>query len=96
MKRLIASTLLLAGLAFAGIAGTAGTALAQDDKVVTEADKTVFKKKTIIDFSDVTIQGELTKPEGSYVLNRKKTNFKSLLKIRANFLPELFNSTDNL
>ena len=33
---------------------------------------------------------------GSYVLNRKKTSFKSLLKIRANFLPELFNSTDNL
>ena len=90
MRRLLGTTILLASLAFAG------TALAQEDKVVTEADKTVFKKKTIIDFSDVTIQGELTKPEGSYVLNRKKTNFKSLLKIRANFLPELFNSTDNL
>lgn len=94
MRRLLGTTILLASLA---MAGSAGTAFAQaEDKVVTEADKTVFKKKTIIDFSDVTIQGELTKPEGSYVLNRKKTNFKSLLKIRANFLPELFNSTDNL
>ena len=64
--------------------------------VVREADRTVFKKKTVIDFSDVTIQGELTKPEGSYLLNRKKTKFKLLLKVRANFLPELFNSTDNL
>lgn len=73
-----------------------GAAFAQEDKVIQEADKTVFKKKTIIDFSDVTIQGELTKPEGSYVLNRKKTAFKSLLKIRADFLNELFNSTDNL
>ena len=36
------------------------------------------------------------KPENSYVLNRKKTSFRSLLKIRANFLPELINSTDNL
>ena len=90
MKRLIATTILFATLGFSSVA------LAQEDKVVTEGDKTVFKKKTIIDFSDVTIQGELTKPEGSYVLNRKKTNFKSLLKIRANFLPELFNSTDNL
>lgn len=69
-------------------------AFAQD--VVQEADKTVFKKKTIIDFSDVTIQGELTKPEGSYILNRKKTKFRSLLKIRGDFLPELFNSIDNL
>ena len=64
--------------------------------LVREADRTVFKKKTVIDFSDVTIQGELTKPEGSYLLNRKKTKFKSLLTVRANFLPELFNSTDSL
>lgn len=91
MKRFVAIGILLGSLAFA-----ATSAYAQEDKVVQESDKTVFKKKTIIDFSDVTIQGELTKPEGSYVLNRKKTNFKSLLKLRANFLPELFNSTDNL
>lgn len=90
MKRLFGSMILIASL------GVSSLAFAQEDKTVQEADKTVFKKKTIIDFSDVTIQGELTKPEGSYVLNRKKTNFKSLLKIRANFLPELFNSTDNL
>ncbi|MBK8013967.1 MAG: hypothetical protein IPK13_21805 [Deltaproteobacteria bacterium] len=67
-----------------------------ENKVVREADRTVFKKKTVIDFSDLTIQGELTKPEGSYLLNRKKTSFQTLLKIRGNFLPELINSTDNL
>lgn len=72
----------------------ASSAMAQD--AIQESDKTVFKKKTIIDFSDVTIQGELTKPEGSYLLNRKKTKFNSLLKIRGNFLPELVNSIDNL
>lgn len=92
MRRIIGGATLVLVMTF----GASATALAQEDKVVQEADKTVFKKKTIIDFSDVTIQGELTKPEGSYVLNRKKTSFKSLLKIRANFLPELFNSTDNL
>ena len=91
MKKLLTTAVL--AIAFAM---SAGSAHAQEDKVVQETDKTVFKKKTIIDFSDVTIQGELTKPEGSYVLNRKKTSFKSLLKIRANFLPELINSTDNL
>ncbi|MCA9555488.1 MAG: hypothetical protein KC933_36000 [Myxococcales bacterium] len=76
--------------------GAAGAAFAQENTVIREADRTEFKKKTVIDFSDVTIQGELTKPEGSYLLNRKKTKFTTLLKIRANFLPELFNSTDNL
>ena len=91
----------LLGLVIAGALGASGVAFAQESEpkegnVIREADKTSFKKKTVIDFSDVTIQGELTKPEGSYLLNRKKTNFKSLLKTRTNFLPELFNSTDNL
>jgi protein involved in sex pheromone biosynthesis len=93
MKRLIGAAVVAVSLAMSGASAFAQEA---NDKVVQESDKVSFKKKTIIDFSDVTIQGELTKPEGSYVLNRKKTAFKSLLKIRANFLPELFNSTDNL
>ncbi len=54
----------------------------------------VYKKQTVIDFSDVTIQGELTKPESSYVVNRKRTKFSQLIQIRSNFKPELFNSTD--
>ena len=69
---------------------------AAQDTTITESDRVEYNKKTVIDFSDVTIQGELTKPEGSYLLNRKKTNFRSLLKTRTNFLPELLNSTDNL
>ena len=92
MKRLLCSMMMAAMMVSFGV----GTALAQDDTVIREADKTSFKKKTVIDFSDVTIQGELTKPEGSYLLNRKKTKFQTLLKIRSDFLPELFNSTDNL
>ena len=78
------------------VATSAAAAFAQEDKVIRQADRTEYKKKTVIDFSDVTIQGELTKPEGSYLLNRKKTNFRSLLKARADFLPELITSTDNL
>lgn len=72
------------------------TTSSPEERVIREADRTVYKKKTVIDFSDVTIQGALTKPEGSYLLNRKKTNFKSLLKARANFIPELQTSIDNL
>lgn len=84
-------------LTFAVAAGAllASPALAQDD-VIRQQDRTVYKKKTVIDFNDLTITGELTKPQGSYLLNRKKSRFRSLLKYRGNFLPELFNSTDNL
>lgn len=79
------------------VALSVGAAIASaQESEVQESDKVKYKAKTVVDFSDVTIQGELTKPEGSYLLQRKKTNFNTLLKIRANFLPELFNSTDNL
>jgi hypothetical protein len=65
-------------------------------KVVQEADKVVVRKRTVIDFNDVTVEGELTKPEGSYLMNRHKTRFQSLIRLRDNFNPELQKSADNL
>jgi hypothetical protein len=65
-------------------------------KVVQEADKVVVRKRTVIDFNDVTVEGELTRPEGSYLMNRSKTRFQSLIRLRDNFNPELQKSADNL
>ena len=65
-------------------------------RVVQEADKVVIRKRTVIDFGDVTVEGELTKPEGSYLLNRNRTRFQSLIKLRKDFNPELQKSADNL
>jgi hypothetical protein len=81
--------LLLAAAALAAVLGLAFTAMAQEDKVV-------YKQKTIIDFSDVTIQGELTKPEGSYISTRKGAAFDRLIKVREDFDPELNKSVDKL
>jgi len=78
------------------LGAASGTAMGQEHKVIQEADKTVYKSKTVIDFNDVTLEGDLTKPEGSYILNRKKTRFGSLIKLRDNFVPELQKSVDNL
>ena len=93
MRRLTA--VVVAGLV------VAGPVLAQEDaktqvKVIQEEDKVVVRKKTTIDFTDMAVEGELTKPEGSYVLNRKKTDFQSLIRVRDNFNPELQKSVDNL
>jgi hypothetical protein len=86
MHRLILALALVATSAFAQGKTT----------TVQEADRTVYRKKTVIDFSDATVEGELTKPEGTYALSKKKTQFKSLIKIRDNFEPELQKSVDNL
>jgi hypothetical protein len=65
-------------------------------RIIQEADKVVVRKRTVIDFGDVTVEGELTKPEGSYLLNRNRTRFQSLIKLRKDFNPELQKSADNL
>jgi hypothetical protein len=59
-------------------------------------DQVIYKKTTIIDFSDVTITGELTKPENSYLMNKKKAQFNLLINVRDNFLPEIIKTVDNL
>ncbi len=82
-------------LGVAVLMAASGAAFAES-KVVQEPDKTVFRKKTVIDFTDVALEGELSKPEGSYVLDRNKTRFRSLVKVRDNFVPELQKSVDNL
>ena len=65
-------------------------------KVVREPDKVVVRKRTVVDFDDVTVQGELVKPEGSYLLHRNKTRFEPLIQLRDDFDRELRQSADNL
>lgn len=86
MRSIVLATL-FAVPAFAGDKGA---------KVVQGADKVVIRKRTVIDFNDVTVEGELTRPEGSYLMNRNKTRFQSLIRLRDNFNPELQKSADNL
>lgn len=96
MKRLASAVVVTAAWLVAGQAAAQQQEPREDVKVIQEEDRTVYKKKTLIDFTDVAVEGELTKPEGSYVLNRKKTDFQSLIKVRDNFAPELQKSVDNL
>ena len=92
MRRLAAAVAVVAWWAGPAVAEEAKTEV----KVIQEEDKVVVRKKTNIDFTDMAVEGELTKPEGSYVLNRKKTDFQSLIRVRDNFNPELQKSVDNL
>tara|TARA_B100001248_G_scaffold261550_1_gene253099 strand:- start:1189 stop:1440 length:252 start_codon:yes stop_codon:yes gene_type:complete len=46
-------------------------------------------KRTVIDFEDELIEGDINKPELSYLLQKKQFNFGKLIKLRENFLPEM-------
>jgi hypothetical protein len=92
MKKLFFVALIATGL----ILGSGSMVMAQEEAAEGGEETTMYKKTTIIDFSDVTITGELTKPEGSYLMNKKKANFNLLIRVRDNFLPEMIKTVDNL
>jgi hypothetical protein len=54
------------------------------------------KRKTKIDFEDELVEGELKKPELFYLLQKKQFNFKRLIKLREDFLPEMRRDADEV
>jgi len=97
MKRIVVVALFALSLA-----APVAQAFAQDttDGEMTEIDgkkvRVVYKKKEEINFDDVLIQGELKKPQGAYLLNRKKSDFSDMIEERAHFKVELRNSLDDI
>ena len=65
-----------------------------DDKK--EDPKVIYKKKTEIDFENLDIEGELVKPAGALVLERKRANFNPLIKLRQNFTTEINQSVGDI
>jgi hypothetical protein len=76
--------------------GLAATAARAEDRVVREADRTVVRKETRVDFADQTVEGSIVRPEGNYILDRNRNRFESLVRLRPNFERELRASTDGL
>lgn len=54
------------------------------------------KKTQTVDFEDELIQGELNKPELFYLLQQKQFNFKRLIKLREDFLPEMRRTSEDI
>ncbi|MEL6547482.1 MAG: hypothetical protein AAFQ82_22855 [Myxococcota bacterium] len=68
-----------------------GIASAQSD-----GDKVKYKRVTKIDFTEGLIEGDLMRPEGSYVVSRKASQFSKLIRVRQNFVRELVFSYSEL
>ncbi|MDZ4660361.1 MAG: hypothetical protein SGJ18_01945 [Pseudomonadota bacterium] len=53
-------------------------------------------KKTTIDFEDELVEGEFKKPELFYLLQRKQFNYKRLIKLRKDFIPEMKQTAEDV
>ena len=55
-----------------------------------------YKARTEIDFEGVDVQGELVKPAGQLLLDRRKANFNPLIQLREHFNEEMKRSVDQV
>ncbi len=56
----------------------------------------VYKKKTEYDFEDDVVEGAFVRPEGEYLDARRRSRHSSLIRIRANFVPEMLKSAEDI
>ena len=61
-----------------------------------EEPKVIYKQKTEIDFEGVELQGELVRPQGSLILDRKRASFNSMVWIRADFDDEMDKTVEEI
>lgn len=74
-------------------------AFAQDEAPAAEADagrQIKYKERTEIDFEGVDVTGELVKPQGALLLDRRKAQFNPLIRLREDFVVEMKASVDEV
>lgn len=87
-----------------GLFGAAQPAFAADDKGAPAAapagggdeGNTSYKAKTVYDFEDDMVEGDLQRPDGELVNALKKTEHSSLIEIRKDFIPEMLKSLEDI
>jgi hypothetical protein len=53
-------------------------------------------KRTSINFEDQLVEGQTQKPELFYLLQQKNNNFKRLIRLRENFIPEMRKTSEDV
>jgi len=54
------------------------------------------QRTTSINFEDELVEGEVKKPELLYLLQQRQFNFKRLIKLRENFIPEMNRTAEEI
>ncbi len=58
--------------------------------------KISYEKKTVINFEDDTIEGDLKRPDGEYVEARQKVEHSNLIKIRDEWRDKVMQASGDL
>ena len=66
------------------------------DAMAQGTDGVIYQKKTVYNFEDDTITGDLTRPDEEFLTGRKLAHHKSLIRIRENFKNKILQSAKDL
>ena len=69
------------------------SAQAQDEE---ESRKVIYKQRTEIDFDSVDVNGELIRPAGALLIDRKRAKFNPLIRLRTDWREEMKKSIDKV
>jgi hypothetical protein len=58
--------------------------------------KVEYEKKTVINFEDDTIEGDLKRPDGEYVTAKEKVDHSNLIKIREDWRDKVMQASGDL
>ena len=58
--------------------------------------KVEYEKKTVINFEDDTIEGDLKRPDGEYVEARQRVDHSNLIRIREDWRDKVMQSSGDL
>jgi len=83
-------------VALAALPALATPAFAQDENLDDTSREVKYKERTEIDFDGVDVTGELVKPQGQLLLDRRKADFNPLIKLRESFDTEMKQSVDEV
>lgn len=79
---------------------TVGPVLAQDKAAAAAPaggdENTTYKAKTVYDFEDDMVEGDLQRPDGELINGLKRTEHSSLIEIRKDFIPEMLKSLEDI
>jgi hypothetical protein len=74
----------------------AGSAQSKGDTPPAAQPKVEYEKKTVINFEDDTIEGDLKRPDGEYVEARRKVDHSNLIKIRESWREKVMQASGDL
>jgi len=96
MTRLLTTMAVLLALAGGARAQDPATPPATPPEGGEAAPRVEYEKKTVINFEDDTIEGDLKRPDGEYVESRKKVPHSNLIRIREDWRDKVMQASGDL